>query len=173
MYNTACPPGVDTCDDPHMQGLRGQTIDWSSVDGGWYCIVADNDANLQVNVRLTAPLPEDFPDRQLITGISILSEGHSFVIEVANPYNVETGRCPGEISPRIAGGGLRAHVDGKQVDGLLRSSRREHVTDGIAVSASNLSVECRQFGGDKIWARMYDEMMQGSRELLVEESFED
>lgn len=43
-------------------------------------------------------------------------------------------------------------------------SRHEHVAEGIAVSASNLPVECRQFGGDMIWARMYDEMLQGQRQ---------
>ena len=80
--NAVCPPGSDMCDDPHMQGLRGQTIDWSGVDGGWYCLITDDNANIHVNVRLTAPLPEEFPNRQLITGLSILSEGSSLVIEV-------------------------------------------------------------------------------------------
>ena len=153
------------CDDAHMQGLRGQTIDWSGVDGGWYCLVTDDNANLHANVRLTAPLPEDFPNRQLITGFSIISEGHSLVIEVKDPYDVSTDGCPSNMSPCLADGGLRAIVDGKEVYGLLRSSRNEYVADGIAVSASNLPVECRQFGGDKIWARMYDEIMQGKRHV--------
>lgn len=47
------------CDDPHMKGLRGQKIDWSGIDGGWYSMVKDDDAEIHVSVRLTAPLPED------------------------------------------------------------------------------------------------------------------
>ena len=155
------------CDDPHMQGLRGQTIDWSGVDGGWYCLVTDDNANLQVNVRLTAPLPEEFPNRQLITGLSIMSEGDSLVIDVKDPYDVSTDGCLGEMTPCLADGGLRAIVDGEEVAGLLHSSRNEYVADSIAVSASNLPVECRQFGGDKIWARMYDEILQGTRQVAV------
>lgn len=169
----ACPDGSDVCDDPHMQGLRGQSIDWSGVDGGWYCLVTDDNANIHVNVRLTAPLPETFPNRQLITGVSILSEGHSVAIEVTNPYDVHTDGCPEGTSPCLADGGLRATVDGNDVvGGFLRSFRNENVADGIAVSASNLPVECWQFGGDKIWARMHDEMLQGTRQLTTDESFE-
>lgn len=156
------------CDDPHMKGLRGQKIDWSRIDGGWYNMVKDDDAHLHVNVRLTAPLPEEFPDRQLITGLRILSEGHSLVIEVNNPYDIDTNGCPRGVSPCLADGRLRAIVDGEVVEDLLRFSR-----DGIVFSASNLPAECRQFRGDKIWARMYEEMLQGTRELAPEEQLED
>lgn len=68
-----------------MQGLRGQKIDWSGVDGTWYCLLTDDSIGLHVNVRLTAPLPKEFPDRQLITGVSVLSQGTSLVIEVRRP----------------------------------------------------------------------------------------
>ena len=161
------------CDDPHMKGLRGQKIDWSGIDGGWYSMVKDDDAGLHVNVRLTAPLPEEFPDRQLVTGLSVLFEGHSLVVEVENPYSVGINGCPRGISPCLAQGGLRAVVDGVEVQSLLRFCRGEYIVEGITLSASNLPAECRQFGGDKIWARMYDEMLQGTRELANEEVFED
>ena len=161
------------CDDPHMKGLRGQTIDWSGIDGGWYNMVKDDHAEFLVNVRLTAPLPEEFPDRQLITGLSVLSKGHSLIIEVENPYDIDTNGCPPGISPCLANGGLRAIVDGEEVESLLRFSRDKYVVDGITVSASNLPAECRQFGGDKIWARLYDEMLKGTRALADEEQFED
>ena len=161
------------CDDPHMKGLRGQTIDWSGIDGGWYNMVKDDHAEFLVNVRLTAPLPEEFPDRQLITGLSVLSKGHSLIIEVENPYDIDTNGCPPGISPCLANGGLRAIVDGEEVESLLRFSRDEYVVDGITVSASNLPAECRQFGGDKIWARLYDEMLKGTRTLADKEKFED
>ncbi|CAM9997801.1 unnamed protein product, partial [Ectocarpus fasciculatus] len=75
--NAICPVGSSICDDPHMRGLRGQRIDWSGVDGGWYSFVRDDDLDLNVNVRLTAPLPEEFPNRQLVTGLSVISGGHS------------------------------------------------------------------------------------------------
>ena len=167
-----CPGGTDMCDDPHMKGLRGQKIDWSGIDGGWYNMVKDGGADLLVNIRLTAPLPEEFPDRQLITGLSVLSEGHSLTIEVKNPYRTDTSGCPGGVSPCLANGELRAVVDGEEVHDLLRFSRNEYVAEGITVSASNLPAECRQFGGDKIWARMYEEMLQDHRELVLEEQFE-
>lgn len=137
-----------------MNGLRGQRIDWSGVDGGWYCLVSDADVDLHVNVRLTAPLPDEFPDRQLITGLSIVSEDHSLVVEVKKTYTVSTDDFSCDDSICLANGGLRAVVDGNETGGLLRSTRDANVADGMTMSASNLPVECRQFGGDKIWARM-------------------
>ncbi|CAN0282163.1 unnamed protein product [Scytosiphon promiscuus] len=169
-----CPNSDVDCDDPHMQGLRGQRIDWFGVDGGWYSLIKDDNADLHINVRLTAPLPDEFPDRQLLTGLSVMSEGHSLVIEVENPYTIDTSGCPEGASPCLANGGLSISVDGQEVDELLRFSRQVPVADGaISLSASNLPVECRQFGGDRIWARMYQEMLEGRRVLLGGESLED
>eukprot|EP00903_Cladosiphon_okamuranus_P014901 g13798.t1 len=160
--------------DPHMKGLRGQKIDWSGVDGGWYSMIKDDDAELDINLRLTAPLPDEFPDRQLITGLSVLSEGRSLVIEVENPYTIDTDGCPEGVSPCLANGGLSIIVDGQKADELLRFSTQVPVADGaISLSASNLPVECRQFGGDKIWASMYEEMVEVRRQLLSAESLED
>ena len=158
-----------------MQGLRGQRIDWSGVDGGWYSLIKDDNADLHVNVRLTAPLPDEFPDRQLMTGLTVLSGRRSLAIEVENPYTIDTDGCPQDVSPCLANGGLSAFVDGQQVDELLRFSRQVPVADGaISVSASNLPVECRQFGGDKIWARMYQEMMiRDRRQLVGDKTLED
>eukprot|EP00903_Cladosiphon_okamuranus_P020462 g18781.t1 len=157
-----------------MMGLRGQKIDWSGVDGAWYSLIKDENVELNVNVRVTAPLPDDFPDRQLVTGLTVMSEGHSLTIEIENPYTINTDGCPEGVSPCLANGGLRMVVDGQQQDGLLRFSRQAPVADGaISVSASNLPVECRQFGGDKIWARMYQEMLEGRRQLDENESLED
>ena len=55
-----------------MQGLRDQSIEWSGVDGGWYSLIKDELADLHVNIRLTAPLPDHFPDRQLVTGLGVI-----------------------------------------------------------------------------------------------------
>ena len=168
-----CNDGSNACGDPHMRGLRGQTFDWSGVDGGWYSLIKDEEADFHVNLRTTAPLPEEFPDRQLITGVSLLSAGHSLVIEVKNPYDVDTDGCPPGVQPCLANGGLRALVDGLEDANISRPMRLEQVAESITMSASNLPVECRQFGGDKIWARFYEEMLQGKRELFIEETFED
>ncbi|CAM9292956.1 unnamed protein product [Ectocarpus sp. 8 AP-2014] len=169
-----CPNGDVDCGDPHMAGLLGQRINWSGVDGGWYSLIKDDNADLNVNVRVTAPLPDEFPDRQLMTSLAVVSEGHSLVIQVANPYTIDTDGCPERVSPCLANGGLSIIVDGQEVDELLRFSREMPVADGaMTVSASNLPVECRQFGGHKIWARIHQEMLQGRRKLLGGESLED
>ena len=158
-----------------MRGLRGQRIDWSGVDGGWYSLIKDDDnAGLNINARLTAPLPDEFPDRQLVTGLTVMSEGHSLTVEVENPRTIDTDGCPEGVSPCLVNGGLRIVVDGREHDGLLRFSRKVPVADGsISMSASNLPVQCRPFGGDKIWARMFEEMQQGRRKLAADQWFED
>ena len=51
-------------------------------------------------------------------------------------------------------------------------SRDDRVFDGLTLFTSTLPAGCRQFGGDKIWACMYDEMLQGSRQLTPAENFE-
>ncbi|CAM9524200.1 unnamed protein product [Ectocarpus sp. 12 AP-2014] len=109
-----------------------------------------------------------------MTSLALLSEGHSLVIEVANPYTTDTDGCPEDVSPCLANGGLRVVVDGQEVDELVRFSREMPVADGaMTVSASNLPVECRQFGGHKIWTRMHQEVLEGWRELLAGESLEE
>lgn len=163
------------CDDPHMRCLpphampsrpAGQLV---RSQQRLVSVNKDDNAGLHINVHLTAPLPAEFPDRQLITGISVLSEVHSLVVDVENPY---TARCPQEISPCLANGGLRV-VDGREVDDLLCFSREVPVAgDIIARSASSYPVECQRFREDKFWARMYEEMMQ-ERRVLASHSFKD
>ncbi|CAM9581408.1 unnamed protein product [Laminaria digitata] len=122
-----CKNGNNVCDDPQMHGLCGQTFDWSGVDSGWYCFVKHDHADVYVNLGITAPLPEDLPGRQLITGISLPSARHSLVIQVNNPYGIDTNGCPDGISPCLANGGLRTIVDGQEEDYLLRSHRQHSV----------------------------------------------
>lgn len=123
FLGAVCPPGVTICDDPHMQGLRGQRIEWSGVDGSWYCLIKADASNFHVNVRLTAPLATEFPDRQLVTGIAILSEDHSLVVEVANPYSTASNGCPEGVTPCLADGGVRIIIDGQEDGQLLRGTR--------------------------------------------------
>ena len=138
----------------HLQGLRGQHIEWTGVDGGWYALVKDDKDDLQINVRTTAPLPTDFPDRQFITGVAVLSRGHSLVVEVKEPYTVDTQGCSNGVSPCLADGGLSISVDGELVGFLSGPINDANLPGGIEVSSSNLPQECREFGGRKVWARM-------------------
>ena len=168
-----CPCGVDVCFDPHLQGLRGQHIEWTGVDGGWYSLVKDEEDDLQINVRTTAPLPNDFPDRQFITGMAVLSQGHSLVVEVKEPYSVDTQGCSGDVSPCLADGGLSVSVDGELVEYLTGPSNDVRLPGGIKVSSSNLPPACREFGGRKVWARMQKDMLRGRRQLSATKTFED
>lgn len=132
----------------------------------------DEEIGLQINVRPTGPLPEDFPERQYLTGVSVLSGGHSLVVEVKDPYSVATNGCPYGISPCLADGALRIIVDGKEAKDLLAVTRDVRVTEGIYLSAANLPAECREFGGTQAWARIYREILSGQREL-EDQTFED
>lgn len=157
-----------------MTGLQGQRFDFSGVDGGWYSMIKEDEHDFHINVRLTAPLPEEFPHRQLMTSLAVLWEGHSLVIEVEEPYTVDTDGCPKGVSPCLANGGLRIHVDDQRVERLHQFTRQASVADGtILISASNLPVECRQFGGDRIWARIFEDMMVKTRQLRGDDSLEE
>ena len=154
-----------------MTGLSGQSLEWSGEDGGWYVLIQDED--VQINVRLTAPLADEFPNRQLVTGVSLLSgDGHSFVVEVKNPYSVETSGCPYGNSPCLADGALRIAVDGKEPVELLGPVKGAQIQDEVVLSTSNLPLECWQFGGSNLWLAKYEETLSRGR-ILVTETFED
>lgn len=93
-----------------------------------------------------------------------------------DPYTVATNGCPEGVSPCLADGGLRVVANGVENKENLRSTSTTikdptDESDGIVLSASNLPIECRQFGGDKIWATMYEQMLRGKR-VLLSETFE-
>lgn len=161
------------CEDPHVQGLLGQRIEWAGVSGAWYSFLKDVDAGLDVNVRVSAPLEEEFPDRQLVTGVSVMFQGHSLVVQVKDPSHTTTDGCADGQSPCLADGGLELVVDGAERPDLLSPSRGVYLPGDTVLSASNLPVECRQFGGDKKWAHMYEEMLQHQRTLLSAHNFEE
>lgn len=149
-----------------MVGLLGQTIDWTGEDNGWYCLLSDG-PDFQINLRLSAPMKEAFPDRQLVSAVSLLTgDGHSLVIEVEDPYSTETDGCPEEWSvPCLAEGGVRILVDGEASGAMQSPGDSVHLPGGVAVSAANLMPECRPFGGDRIWASQFEEMTAGRRSL--------
>ena len=155
--------------DPHMVGLLGQKIDWAGVDNGWYCLLSDG-PDLHVNVRLSAPMPEEFPDRQLISAVSVLTDDglHSLVVEVKDPYTTTTAGCPEDSSvPCLADGGLRVLVDGKESAAMQAPATNVRLPGGspVVVSVANLPAECRLFGGDRIWAATFAKMMTNERQL--------
>ena len=158
--------------DPHMVGLLGQKIDWAGVDSAWYCLITDG-PNFHVNVRVSAPMPEEFPDRQLISGLSILSDDgrSSLVVEVKDPYSTVTDGCPKDSSaPCLAEGGLVILVDGEESAALQVPGENVRLpgSSPFVVSAANLPAECRPFGGDRIWATQFAQMMTDRRRLRLE-----
>lgn len=166
---TPFPATRQIAGDPHMVGLLGQKIDWAGVDNGWYCLLSDG-PDLHVNVRLSAPMPEEFPDRQLISAVSVLTDNglNSLVVEVKNPYTTTTNGCPKDSSvPCLADGGLRILVDGEESAAMQAPATSVHLPGGspVVVSAANLPAECRIFGGDRIWATKFAEMMVNHRRL--------
>jgi len=52
--------------DPHMTGFLGQKFDFTGEDGQWYCLIADE--NMNVNMRVTSPVA-DLPEITYITGM--------------------------------------------------------------------------------------------------------
>ena len=168
-----CACGVTVCFDPHLQGLRGQHIEWVGVDGGWYALVRDDEEDIQINVRTTSPLPDDFPERGFITGLAVLSEGHSLVIEVTDPYSASTPGCSSGVSPCLADGGLSFLFDGEPVDSLAGPTDGVHLPGGIELSASNVPPECREFGGRKVWARTQKKLGRDHRQLLASWGFDE
>lgn len=151
--------------DPHMTGFKGQKIDWKGEDGAWYVLLSDSH-DLQMTVRLTAPLPEDFPDRQLITGFAIqYDSGHSLVIETMNPYSTDTPGCaPDLVGPCLSDGVLKITIDG-QVHAPIPVENK-HLNEGATMSVMNLPAECQPYGGDVMWARTFEQMTQ--RRLMIE-----
>lgn len=150
-----------------MVGLLGQKIDWVGEDEGWYCLISDGE-DFQLNVRVTAPMPEEFPDRQLVTGVSLLlPNGASLVVEVKDPYTIETDGCvaAGPGAPCLADGALRILVDSEDASELQTPGENIALAEGVHVSATNLPAECRPFGGDLIWAAQFEQMTAARRSL--------
>ena len=115
-------------------------------------------------------MPEEFPDRQLISAVSVLTDNglHSLVAEVKNPYTTTTSGCPDDLSvPCLADGGLRILVDGEESAAMQAPAKNVRLPGGspIVVSVANLRAECPIFGGDLIWATKFGEIMSDHRNL--------
>ena len=126
-----------------------------------------------MNVRLTAPLPEESPTRPIVTVVSVMTEGKSFVLEVKNADTIETPGCPEGVSVCIAGGGLQPSCrwEGNNLltccpnTGRVRHGRHRGFHHKFTHRMSPVR-------GQKLWARMYAEMLRRGREL-TNETFEE
>lgn len=150
--------------DPHMRGFEGQAINWKGEDGGWYALLSDSN-DLQLNVRVTSPLREDFPERQQMTGVAIkYRDNHSLVIETKHPYSTAMIEdCPqGSLLPCLSENAVRITVDGVEQRAVPTEST--HLPGGAVMMAMNLPPECQPYGGDVIWAETFAKMT--SRRLV-------
>lgn len=155
IFDSDLLPGI--VEDPHMRGLQGQSLTWSGEEGGWYAMLSGSD-NAQLSVRITAPLPAEFPDRQLVTGLAIkYGDGNSIVIETKNPYTTEVEGCPGDWSaPCLSENALRITVGGEEQQAVPDEAVR--LAGNAIMLATNLPPECQPFGGDIVWAETFAKM---------------
>lgn len=153
-----------------MVGLKGQTIDWKGEDGGWYTLLSEGDTGVQINLRLTAPLAAEFPDRQLITGFALkIADGHSVVIQTKDPYTVESTGCSKDVySPCLSENALDIIVDGEDYQSVAVANVA--FLGGTVLSAVNLPVECQPYGSDVTWARKFVESGHGRYLSAVEDT---
>lgn len=87
------------------------------------------------------------------------------MIQVYNPYNMESDGCPKEMwAPCLAEGGVHILVDGEASGATKNPGNIVHLPAGVVVSAVNLLPECRPFGGNRIRAPQFG---QGRRPSIV------
>ena len=152
-----------------MVSLQGQKINWAGVDNAWYCLLSYG-SDLHLNIRVSVPMPEEFPDRKLISAVSILTDDglQSLVVEVKNPYSTNTDGCPKDSPvPCLADGGLRILVDGEEPAALQAPSENVRLPGSypVIVSTANLPAECRPCDGDRIWATQFADSTTNRRNL--------
>lgn len=149
-----------------MTGLRGQRYDWFADDGGWYAFLSTPD-QLQMNLRVTSHLPATFPERQLVTGVALVTDGgHTIVIDIEEPLDLAP-TCHGTAAavgsaPCLANGGLRVTVDGREE---VQGAGEHHFDGDIHITAVNVPLECQRFGDYLMWGGLDDEqrLRGGSR----------
>lgn len=164
--NGFCNPSIFS--DPHVAGLRGQRFDWSGEDGGWYAFLSTPD-ELQMNLRVTSHLPETFPERQLVTGVALITAGgHTIVADIVAPLDLAP-TCQGTAddagsAPCLVNGGLRVTVDGREE---MQAAGEYHFDGGIHITGVNLPLECQRFGDYLMWAGLDEDqrLRSASRSL--------
>ncbi|CAM9544860.1 unnamed protein product, partial [Laminaria digitata] len=168
--NGFCDPSI--FDDPHVTGLRGQRYDWSGEDGGWYAFLSTQD-QLQMNLRVTSHLPATFPERQLVTGVALVTEGgHTITVDIVDPLDLaptcqqtaDAVSAGSTSAPCLVNGGLRVTVDGQEE---VPGAGEHHFDGGIHITAVNLPLECQRFGDYLMWGDLGEEqkLMHAGRKL--------
>lgn len=123
-----CTNYVSARGDPHMVGFQEQKFDFTGEDGEWYALIHDQTMDMEMNMRITQPVPE-VPEVTYITGLglSVLGaddEVHTFEITINDPHNLETECSEGSDGPCLADGALTILVDGKEAGvGEVRRTR--------------------------------------------------
>lgn len=114
-------------------------------------------------------MPPTFPERQLVTGITLVIEGgHTVVDDVNDPLDLAP-TCGGTTgtagsAPCLVNGDPRVTVDGhKEVQG----AGEHHFDGGIRITAVNLPLECQRFGEYLMWGGLDEEqrLRNGTRWL--------
>ena len=168
--NGFCIPVV--VEDPHVSGLRGQRYDWFGDDGGWYAFLSTQD-QLQMNLRVTSHLPSTFPERQLVTGVAMVTEGgHTITVDIVDPLDLaptcqntaDAARSGSTSAPCLVNGGLRVTVNGREE---MPGAGEYHFDGGIHITAVNLPLECQRFGDYLMWGDLGEEqkLMRAERNL--------
>ena len=168
--NGFCNPSI--FDDPHVNGLRGQRYDWCGEDGGWYAFLATQ-AQLQMNLRVTSHLPTTFPERQLVTGVAVVTEGgHTITVDIVDPLDLaptcrgtaDAARSESTSAPCLVNGGMRVTVNGREE---MPGAGEYHFDGGIHITAVNLPLECQRFGDYLMWGNLGEEerLMHAGRSL--------
>lgn len=67
---------------------RGSPGSWARTGGGSHSLIKAEAIDLHVIVEITA-LVDEFPERHLITALSIAAEGHSVLIEARDPHSAD------------------------------------------------------------------------------------
>lgn len=155
---------INVSGELNMRGLQGQQVDWKGEDGGWYVLISDT-ADVQITVRLTAPLSQDFPDRQLITAFGLKYHGgHSVIIETKYPHTSQTEGClDAWYVPCLAENSLRITVDGEVYEGI--PVERASLPGDALLTATNLPAQCQPKGDGDIWTNKSPQITTGHTEI--------
>ena len=165
--------GVEACYESHLQGLRGQHIELSVVDGGWHTFVKDHEDEIKIIVYVPSHSVRRIPEHGFIIDLAVMPEGHLLVVEVIDPSSASSTRCLDEMLPCLADCRLRVVVDGKVMKSLIGPNNDVHLLDGLVMSASNLPSKCHETGRRKVWTRAHTDLGHGHRQLAASRSFED
>lgn len=161
---TSTVPYPSMGEEHRSRNLYDQGTDWKGEGDGWYVMISDSE-DVQLSVQLTAPMPTEFPERRVISGVGIKYEGgHSIVIENKHPYTTATVGRPDWFVPCLSENSLRVTVDEEDWEPVPVVSAP--LPGEATITAVNLPPECQPYGGDMLWAETFAKMTAGPRRRL-------